>query len=171
MRPGAAAGAVLVLVAALGCSPGAPAPEPAGKPESRFSGIEVVEQDSDGTLWRLTAREGRGQELERTGALRGVHVSLERGDGRIDLEADEASVAGGERVVLSGGVVVSWDGRRARTDDAVYERGSGRVRSDGPVLLVGRGLTVRGTGLEVDVDGRTAWVGGRVRAVLQGEAQ
>ncbi len=170
MRPAAAAAAVLVLLAAAGCTPDAPEPAPAGKPESRFSGVEVVEQDPDGTLWRLTAREGRGRELERTGALRGVRVSLERGDGRIDLEADEASVEGGERVVLGGGVVVSWDGRTARTDTAVYERGSGRVRSYGPVLLEGRGLTVRGTGLEVDVDGRTAWVGGRVRAVLRGAA-
>ncbi|MBE0618122.1 MAG: LPS export ABC transporter periplasmic protein LptC [Proteobacteria bacterium] len=72
---------------------------------------------------------------------------------------------------LSDGVEVAWGEYRALVDRAEYRRRQGRVTSDAAVILEGPALEVRGTGLEVDVEGRVARIGADVRARIRGRAR
>lgn len=146
------------------------APAPADAPTSVFEGVELADWDPDGTRWRITAEEGFGREGEATGELRGVRAEFTRGGRAIRLTAGRADVERGETVTLAGGVEITWDGYTAVVDDATYRRGSGTVRSPGPVAVRGPAVTVDGQGLEVDVEGKVAHVLSRVHAVI-GERQ
>jgi LPS export ABC transporter protein LptC len=143
----------------------------AGAPTSVFRGVELVDQDADGTTWRLSADEGVAREAEITGRLRGVNGRFERRGRRLELKAGEAEVEQGEEVRLSGGVEMSWQGYGARLERATYHRGQGLITSSDPVEITGPGLVVTGTGVELDVEGRVAKVLTDVHAVFQGEEQ
>jgi hypothetical protein len=86
----------------------------------------------------------------------------------VRLEAGAADIHGMDVVRLSEGVEVAWDEYRAHLEQAEYRRGQGRVTSDDPVSLEGAGLRVRGRGLEVDVQKRTARVREGVEASVGG---
>lgn len=142
------------------------APEVPPSVPSEFQGVTVSEQDPDGTRWSLTAERGTAFEAESTGGLEQVAVVIERGGRRLRARAGRGQVAGGEVVTLSDGVEAEWDDYRVRLEQAVYERGRGRVRSEGPVELVGEGLQAKGGAVEIDVGARRARVSSGVHAVF-----
>lgn len=146
-----------------------PAPPSQEGPTSVFEQVEVVGEDPDGTRWRLTAERGAGREADVTGTLEGVVAVLERRGRTLSLTAGAADAAGEGALRLWGGVEVRSGGYRARVERATYRRGEGRVVSEDPVEVDGPGLSVRGRGLEVDVEGRSVRVLDGVRAVLQRE--
>lgn len=174
-RPWPGAPGILSLALLLGCSglgcrgdegrdPGAGS----ARPTSVFEGVELVHQEKGGDWWRLTAAEGAGWEGEGTGTLREVRGEIRRAGRALRLEAGGADIDGMDVVRLSGGVEVAWDAYRAHLERAEYRRGQGRVTSDDPVSLEGGGLRVRGRGLEVDVEKRTARVREGVEASVGG---
>ncbi|GAB4266611.1 MAG: hypothetical protein Kow0092_19650 [Deferrisomatales bacterium] len=165
-----AVGALWLLLQGLPGPVPTPTQAPDREPASEFRGVELVEQEADGTVWRLTAEEGQAWETETSGVLKQVRLEFQRRARRVELEAGEARVERGEEIRLSGGVRIAWAGYTARMDRATYLRERGEIRSDGPVELAGPAMTVRGKGLEVDVEGRVARILARVRTVV-GERQ
>ncbi|MEW6486572.1 MAG: LPS export ABC transporter periplasmic protein LptC [Thermodesulfobacteriota bacterium] len=162
--------AVLLGWSGLGCrgDEGREAGSELPRPTSVFEGVELVHQEEGGDWWRLTAAEGAGWEGEGTGSLREVRGEIRRGGHALRLEAGGADIDGRDVVRLSGGVEVAWDAYRAHLDRAEYRPGQGRVTSDDAVSLEGAGLRVRGRGLEVDVEKRTARVREGVEASVGG---
>lgn len=166
-----AATVILLAGLGLGCQGGEEAPRDpmaAGAPTSEFRGVELVQQEADGAAWRLTAAEGEGWEAGGTGELRGVTGEIRRAGRTLRLEAGRARVEERDVIRLSGGVEVAWGEYRAQVERAEYQRREGRVVSDAPVVLEGPTLEVRGRGLEVDVEGRSARVREDVRAWVRG---
>ncbi len=148
---------LLVILALSACGEGKPArPEapPGADLGSVFEGVQMVRQEPDGTEWRLDAREGRAWEGEGSGWLRGVQAVMEREGRSVHLEAGVAAVERRDLLSFSEGVTLSWDGYRAESERATYQRSLGRIVSSDPVRLRGPGVEVTGRGLEVDVDGR-----------------
>jgi LPS export ABC transporter protein LptC len=148
--------------------PSTPSPQEEA-PVSVFRGVELVDQDSDGTTWRLSAEEGVAQQATASARLHGVSGSFERRGGRLELKAGEAEVEQGEEVRLSGGVEMFWRGYGARVERAKYHRGRGVITSDARVELTGPGLAVAGSGFEIEVEEQIARVLTDVHAVLQEE--
>jgi LPS export ABC transporter protein LptC len=140
-----------------------------GDPTSEMQGIEVVDVDPDGTRWRLSARSGTAWEKEETGTLLGVEALFEKEGNAIRVSAGRGELEAGRTVNLSDGVKVSWDAYEAVLDHATYERGTGMISSDAPVVLTGPGMIVRGTGVEVDVEGKRAQVQANVQTIFQRE--
>ncbi|MBI5446056.1 MAG: LPS export ABC transporter periplasmic protein LptC [Deltaproteobacteria bacterium] len=143
-------------------------PQAGRQPTSVARGIELVDVDPDGTRWRITARKGSGWEQEGTGSLTGIEALFDKKGQAVRVKAGSAAMESGTLLTLSQGVEVSWDGYRAALDRAAYHRGQGRISSDSPVLLDGPGMTVRGKGVDVDVETRKARIRSEVRAVIQG---
>lgn len=162
--------AALALALALGACRGddpPPAPRPAEAPTSVFERVELVDQDPDGTRWRLEADRGHGREIDATGVLEGVRAELIKDGRTVGLIAGAAELGGGVELRLSRGVEIAWDGYRVRVDTATYHRGAARVSSPDAVELTGPGLWAQGRGVEVDVERRNVRVAGGVKAVLQ----
>ena len=137
-------------------------------PTSRFTGVDLVTQDPDGTRWRLQAEQGEGWEGVGTGKLQWVRGSLERGSASVRLEAGRAEVDEMDAVRLSGGVILRWDGYTARVPQAEYRRRDGRVTSGEAVELEGSTVSVQGTGLDLDVERRMARIQTGVTARIAG---
>lgn len=137
---------------------------------SQFQGVELSEEDVDGTRWRITAREGSAWEARSTGELRGVRAVFERRGRSLQMTAGRGNVSGGEVVILSEGVRVQWDRYEATLDRVTYERGKGVVRSTDPVAFRGPGIEVTGRGLDIDVEGRRVRIPLSVQATLGPEA-
>ncbi|MBI5014073.1 MAG: LPS export ABC transporter periplasmic protein LptC [Deltaproteobacteria bacterium] len=148
----------------------APAPPPQDRPApSQFRGVELTEQDADGTRWRVSAAEGSAWESGETGELQGVQAVFERRGRALRVTAGRGGVKGGETVSLSEDVKVEWDSYEATLDRVTYERGAGMIRSGDPVEFRGPGIRVTGRGLVVDVEGRAVHVTSDVRATLSAE--
>lgn len=159
---------------ALTRRPPAPDPAPASSdqgPTWTIEGLHLADWDPDGTHWRLTADRGYGEEAGTTGELQGVKVAFERKGQIVKLRAENAEFDGGDELQLGGGVEITWDGYAASVDRAVYQRGSGEIRSADPVTLQGPGLRVEGRGVEVDVEGRVARILSKVQAVMSGDGR
>lgn len=170
-----AAALAFVVSTALVCTSCQPresfsqADEPTGEElASVFRGVELVDQDADGTFWRLTAAEGTARESEVTGTLKDVHVEFRKNGPGVRMSAGAAQVDRGDEVRLSEGVELSWDGHDAKVRRAVYLRGEGVIRSEDPVAFTGPWLSVNGSGVELDVEGRVARIRSGVRAVIRG---
>ena len=148
-------------------SPVSPAPKQE-QLSAVFKGVELVDQDPDGTSWRLAAREGAVREGDLSGWLRDVKVELESSGKTVRLGAAEAQIEEGKEIRLSGGVEISWGEYKAQVERATYYRGDGRIFSPGVVTLTGPGLSVRGRGVEVDVHARAAKINQDVSAVVGG---
>jgi LPS export ABC transporter protein LptC len=118
--------------------------------------VQLVSQEPDGTRWTLQAQQGQGWEGQGTGKLEGVRGTLERASGTVQLEAGRAEIEEMDVIRLSEGVVLRWDGYAVRLSSAEYQRRGGRVTSADRVELQGANLSVRGTGLDLDVAQRTA---------------
>lgn len=169
-RAFAAGAAVVALTAgAWWLRPGGvPAPPPPAAPAgpSAFQGVTVSEEDPDGTRWTLKAERGTAWESEGTGGLQGVTAVFERRGRQLRARAGRGAVARGDVVTLSEGVEIEWDRYRVQLQGATYARGTGRVRSEGPVKLLGDGLEARGGGVEIDLESRRARVSSGVHAVF-----
>lgn len=165
-------GLALLAVYAVGRlgldDPPASPPAPSRAQPSALRGVRVTDEDVDGTRWTVSAASGTGWESEGTGRLDDVTAVFERGGKKVFVRAASGEAAKGESVTLAGDVRVAWGEFEAATDRVTYLRGKGLVRSEGPVSLVGRRLKVQGTGLEVDVEGRTVRVLSKVRATVGG---
>jgi LPS export ABC transporter protein LptC len=173
--------ALLALVALSGASavwwvqknarpPSAP-PSADSEPGSEFRGVELVDTDPDGTRWRLRAEEGVAWETEGRGELKGVKADFQRAGRALSAEAGRGEMQTRDVVRFLDGVTVRWQGYQVRLDDASYRRGDGKIVSDGPVTLTGPGLSVKGKGLEVDVEGKRAKILSGVSAVVGGGAK
>lgn len=153
----------------LGRAPSSPAAERQGsKPTAEFRGVELVDVDPDGTHWRVDAQEGSMWGGNNKGELEGVKVTLKKKGREVRAEAARSRFDTRDEVRFLGGVTVSWEGYRARAEEASYRRGEGRVVSKGPVVLTGPGIVVKGTGLEVDIDASRARILSRVSALVGG---
>ena len=139
---------------------------PATETASEFQGVVLVDVDSDGTRWRVSADEGTVWEADGRGELKSVRAEFEKGEGVIRAAAGRGRIESKEEVRLVEGVTLAWQGYRAEAEEATYRRGVGMVVVAGPVVLTGPGIRVRGRGLEVDVDGRRARVRSEVAAVV-----
>lgn len=147
----------------------APAPAPGREPTSVVRGLDFADLDPDGTRCRIVAREGSGWEQEGTGDLKVMSAVLEKKGKIVHVDAGRALMQARTLLKLSEGVKVTWEEYEATLDRADYHRGEGRISSDAPVVLKGPGMSVRGTGIDVDVEKQTARIRSRVRAVLTGE--
>ncbi len=136
------------------------------RPTSVFEGVELFDQDSDGTRWRVRGERGFATEAQVSGTLEGVRAEFEREDWRLEVTAGKADLKEGVRLHVSGGVDLSWEAYRVQVPQAVYHKGRGLITSEDDVLLAGPGIRVRGVGLEIDVRTHSARVLSRVRAEL-----
>ena len=163
--------AALAVWVVLGCGgPERGAPDDAATPApSEFEGVRMTAREPDGAVWELVARSGSAREAQGSARLRQVRGTLRKGEQTVRFVAGTANIRQRTEILLEEGVRIGMDGYEVRVSGARYEKGGFIVSTD-PVEAWGPGLRLTGRGVRVDVDRRTARIGGPVRAVVWGQA-
>lgn len=108
-------------------------------------------------VWSIEAAEARYSEEQERVVVRAPHVVVYFADGkrRAELSGREGylDLAGKDldAVRLEGAVRVVLDDLELTTDHATYERSRDLVVAPGPVVIRGRALDVKATGMEVEL--------------------
>jgi len=162
---------ILPLCVIFACAGNEPQPlasetAAAGEPTSVFEDVTISGQDSDGTVWRVFAREGSAWERESTGKLVDVAAELEKGGRLVSLKSGSAEADQGEVFRFYDRVEFTWGDYRGKVEEASYLQGKGIVKSEQPAALEGPGLKLSGEKVEIDVDGKIARLWGNVHAVF-----
>jgi LPS export ABC transporter protein LptC len=127
-----------------------------------------IEEEAGKVRWRLTAEQALMWDEKGAGRteLRKVSVEVDEPDRSWSIVGDEGEYLQKERKIeLRGHVVVtSSDGLRLETDVLRWNGDEGRLWTDAPVTLSGRGGVVKGRTLEVAMASDATTIGGRVRA-------
>lgn len=168
--------AVLAAVAGLACSPVAELGardegEAPLLPPARLEGVtlEGVSGGSRDVLMR--AARARVDATTRIADLDDVHLSLARTErGPLELSAGRARVdLSRDDVVLEDGVQGrTREGETFRTRALYYDDTRARLHTDQPVAIERPNLTLRGDGMEMDLDAEAIRVLGRVRTQVDG---
>jgi LPS export ABC transporter protein LptC len=165
---------ILLTVIGLRYRPGSPLQKVV---KALPKGVDVAMQDVDYThleegqaRWRLVARQADRQSATGLLAVKSPRMSFYDASGKPSgyLEADQGQVSEDyQKVRLLGHVVVkNPDGYTLYTDHLDYDQVSRMATSDARVRLVGAGLELEGTGLELNVPKRSLRLKADVSGVL-----
>jgi LPS export ABC transporter protein LptC len=171
-------GLVVLFVVALKqrAAPTSPALPAADKSADEGSSLtiqhmEYSEVREGRTRYTVEADTARHYEQQQQTFLNKVTVVFFQNDGgKITLVADEGSIDhGSKNMEARGNVQVNYNGTYELTTARLfYDNAKNLIFTPDPVLIVGRGLTLRGVGASLQVEERSMKVLSRVDTRLEG---
>jgi len=146
-----------------------PAEEVAGENATQiFEGVEIEGRSPDGVFWTLLADRAASDTEGRVGRLEGVTAKFSSPEGAVETRSGRLDAREGGRILLEDGVTVTWNEFEAKMPWAELDITRRNFLTDAPVELWGKGVKVRGEGLRLDMNTRTARVMGGVHATMEG---
>jgi LPS export ABC transporter protein LptC len=170
---------VLVFLVALKFEPSgsnSPSPEAAkptvdDKADLIINHMEYSDVKKGRTCYTVEADTARHYDQEQRTLLTKVNaVFFQKDGGKITLVADEGMIDHATKnMEARGHVHVNYHGTyEVTTDRLFYDEAESRISTPDPVLIVGRGLTLRGVGATMEVAERSMKVLSRVDTHLKG---
>lgn len=133
--------------------------------------MEYSEVRQGRTRYTVEADTARHYEQQQQTLLNKVTVVFFQNDGgKITLVADEGSIDhGSKNMEARGNVHVNYnDTYELTTAHLFYDNAKNLIFTPDPVLIVGRGLTLRGVGASLEIDERSMKILSRVDTRLEG---
>ena len=132
--------------------------------------IHYVETKGDKKEWELRAKSGQHFRQDDYTTLQDLTVTFYAEQVRIiTLRGDEGSMKGRKEIEVRGNVVItSSDGYRVLTDSLRYEEEKRRIFTEDPILMEGKGVQVKGIGIEVDLTTKKLFILRKVQTVIEG---
>jgi LPS export ABC transporter protein LptC len=124
------------------------------KADLEIGNLFLTEEKEGMIRWKLEARVAECFRKSNNTLLEDLQVKLYKEDGRIlTLRGDHARIDEKTRDMdVEGRVVVTTsDGLQLRTDSLQYEHSHGRISTEAPVRIDGRGVTISGVGLLMEL--------------------
>lgn len=170
---------VLIFLGALKFQPSgstSPSPEAAkptvdDKADLTISHMEYSDVKKGRTYYTVQADTARHYDQEQRTLLTKVNaVFFQKDGGKITLVADEGMIDHATKnMEARGHVLVNYNGTYDITTDRLfYDDAQNRIFTPDPVLIVGRGLTLRGVGATMEVAEHSMKVLSRVDTHLEG---
>jgi LPS export ABC transporter protein LptC len=152
-------------------SPRAATPTLDDKADLTINHMEYCDVKNGWTCYTVRADTARHYDQEQRTLLAKVNVVFFQKDGgKITVVADEGNIDHATKnMEARGHVQVNYNGTYEMTTDRLfYDEAQGRIFTPDPVLIVGRGLTLRGVGATMEVAGHSMKVLSRVDTHLEG---
>jgi lipopolysaccharide export system protein LptC len=152
-------------------SPEAAKPTSDDRPYLTISHLEYSDVRKGRTYYTVQADTGRHYDQEQRTLLTKVNaVFFQKDGGEIILVADEGVIDHATKnMEARGHVQVNYNGiYDITTDRLFYDDAQDRISTPDPVLIIGRGLTLRGVGATMEMAGHSMKVLSRVDTRLEG---
>lgn len=132
--------------------------------------IDYTHSEGGVARWRLVASRAEHQAESKIMLVKDLELTFFDGKGGtlLGLQARNGRITGDYSAVeVSDNVTLTHrDGYTLQTSSLRFNQAEGIIRTEDPVRLTGRGLTMNGVGLRVDLNGRQMQVLDRVHALL-----
>jgi LPS export ABC transporter protein LptC len=136
-----------------------------------LTGFDYSDVKEGRTRWTLRAAEARYFDDTQKTVLSQVNATFFLKDGRqVELQSDEGVLHNETKnMEVSGNVrLSSTDGYRLETDRLDYDHHTDMLHTAAPVLLEGRGLTLKGLGMEFEIGNRSLSILKNIETKLKG---
>lgn len=141
------------------------------------AGVDLALQQLDYThteggvsRWRLVASRAEHQSVSKILQVKDLQLVFfdEHGNEQVSLKARSGTISSDYSTVEVRDEVelIHRNGYTLRTTSLSYRQADGMIRTDAPIRLTGRDVTMDGVGLRIDLNKRRLQVPARVRAVL-----
>jgi LPS export ABC transporter protein LptC len=132
--------------------------------------IDYTHTEGGLARWRLVAGRAEHQTESKLLLVKDLQLTFfdEKGGEQVNLKARNGQISGDYSAVEVRDDVelVHRNGYTLRTDFLRFNQADGMLRTEAPIRLTGRDVTLDGVGLQVDLAKRRLHIPGRVRAVL-----
>lgn len=119
------------------------------KGKSFLEDIRITHKENGVTLWNLTANKAEFIEGEDKAELKNISMAIQKND--VIIVADRGIYNFSEQSFTTDGVVKAESKDYKITADSIdYEISSGRIKTNGRIILKTRGFNVQGVGMRTD---------------------